>query len=85
MISLIKLLSSDQVQSLARHALTAVGGILVSDGVISSNQTEQFVSAGCFFISIAWSMWDKAQSQKQLAVAKTETAVAEAKVEGEVR
>jgi len=44
---------------IARHALTTLGGILVSDGVIQSSDVAGFVGAGMVLAGIAWSWWQK--------------------------
>lgn len=74
MLKLLSVLKDEQVQSLGRHALTAIGGILVSDGIISANQTEEFVSAGVFFVSLIWAQWKMASKKTELAAVKTELA-----------
>jgi hypothetical protein len=42
-----------------RHTIGAVGLVLVHDGVLQSNQTNDFVGAVMFLIAIGWSWWQK--------------------------
>jgi hypothetical protein len=56
--------------AVARHALTGLAGVLVSDGLITSNQTNDLIGSGLFIAGIAWSWWQKHNQQTALAVAK---------------
>lgn len=50
-----------------RHALTTVGGMLVSQGVIGSDQVNGLVGAGMIIAGVAWSWWQKVGQQKAAA------------------
>lgn len=69
---------NDQMKAIlagvARHALTTVGGALVTDGVLQSTQVNDFVGAGMVIAGIAWS-WYQKQGQAEINAAfKTLTA-----------
>lgn len=57
----------DLIQGLVRHLLTTAGGVLVTDGVLNTDQLNQGAGAVCVLIGIAWSAWNKYQHQRQLA------------------
>lgn len=50
---------SQVVTLLARHALTAGGGYLVSKGLIDTGQAEILIGAGLAITGIAWSVIEK--------------------------
>lgn len=52
-----------------RAGLTTLSGVLVSKGVLTSDQTTGFVGAGLFVITVAWSIFQKVQARKRLAAA----------------
>jgi hypothetical protein len=47
-----------------RHALTAGGGALVADGIITSDQSDWAVGAIVALVGMAWSGWEKWQAHK---------------------
>lgn len=51
---------------MARHALTALGAVLVNDGVIQQGDITGFVGAGMVIVGVAWSWWQK-RGQAQVA------------------
>lgn len=57
------------VMSTARHALTMVAGMLVSDGIITGSQTNDLIGSGLFVVGIAWSYWQKHNQQKAIVAA----------------
>ena len=59
---------------IARHALTTVGGALVTDGVLQSTQVNDFVGAGMVIAGIAWSWYQKKGQAEINAAFKTLTA-----------
>jgi hypothetical protein len=59
---------------IARHALTTAGGALVTDGVIQSSQTNDFVGAGMVMLGIGWSWWNKSGHAQVAAALKRVTA-----------
>jgi hypothetical protein len=59
---------------IARHALTALAGVLVAHGYLQSSATEQFISACLLVIGVGWSWWQKtgqAQVAAELANMRT--------------
>ena len=56
---------------IARHALTALAGVLVAHGYLQSSATEQFISACLLVIGVGWSWWQKTgQAQVAAELAK---------------
>lgn len=53
---------------MVRHGLTALGGILVTDGVMQSSEMSGFVGAGMVIAGVAWSWWQKRGQQKVVAI-----------------
>lgn len=53
---------------MVRHGLTALGGMLVTDGVIQSSDVAGFVGAGMMVAGIAWSWYQKVGQAKLLAL-----------------
>lgn len=51
-----------------RHGLTALGGVLVTDGVIQSSDVAGFVGAGMVLAGIAWSWYQKVGQAHLLAL-----------------
>jgi hypothetical protein len=47
-----------------RHALTAGGGALVADGIITSDQSDWAVGAIVALVGMAWSGWEKWKAHK---------------------
>jgi hypothetical protein len=47
----------------ARHALTTIGGALVTGGYLQSSELSDFIGAGMIFAGIAWSWWQKRGAQ----------------------
>lgn len=47
------------VQSLARHFLTALGGLAVAQGVMSESDAAEMAGALSIAIGVAWSFYDK--------------------------
>lgn len=60
------------VTAFVRHALTTAAGALVADGLIMSNQTNNFVGAGLFLVGIAWSWWQKYGQAITVSLLKSE-------------
>lgn len=60
------------VTAFIRHGLTTAAGALVADGLLMSNQTNDFVGASFFMIGIAWSWWQKYGQAKATALLKSE-------------
>jgi hypothetical protein len=52
--------------AIARHGLTALGGVLVTDGVMQQGDVTGFVGAGMVLLGIGWSWWQK-RGQAQVA------------------
>jgi hypothetical protein len=59
----------DEVQSLARHALTGVGLVLVQLGVGTEAIIEPLAGVAFIVAGLVWSVLDKRQKRKQLAAA----------------
>ena len=55
---------SDILGGIVRHAVTTAGGALVTNGVINSDQLSQVAGALALIAGIAWSAWQKYQSNK---------------------
>lgn len=53
--------------STARHALTALGGSLAADGILSSTDVPTFVGAGLMVLGVAWAWWQKVGQAAALA------------------
>ena len=53
---------------LVRHGLTALGGILVTDGVMQQGETTGFVGAGMVIAGVAWSWYQKVGQAQLLAL-----------------
>lgn len=47
-----------------RHFLTGLGGALVADGYLSTDQSTQAVGAAIALAGLAWSAYQKYQTQK---------------------
>lgn len=60
----------ETILGLVRHALTAAGGALVTDGIISGSDLQNGVGALVVLIGIGWSAWNKSQHKAALAAAK---------------
>jgi hypothetical protein len=58
----------------ARHALTAIGGYLVSSGYLQSSDTNAFIGAGMVLAGIVWSWWQKRGQAKVAELLKKVTA-----------
>lgn len=76
---------------IARHAITTLGGALVSAGYMQSSQMATFVGGGMVVAGVAWSWWQKS-GQKQIAAmlkkvtgAKTTDAAVKAAENAEVK
>jgi hypothetical protein len=54
--------------SLVRHGLTAAGAALVTDGYMTSGDTQAFVGGGMVVAGVAWSWWQKVGQQKVVAL-----------------
>lgn len=57
------------IAGLARHALTALAGIMAADGFIQTDQESQFIDGGVavvlFVSGAAWSWWQKRQTAQK--------------------
>lgn len=53
---------------MVRHGLTALGGILVTDGVIQQGEMTGFVGAGMVIAGVAWSWYQKVGQARLLAL-----------------
>jgi hypothetical protein len=51
-----------------RHGLTALGGMLVTDGVMQSSEMNGFIGAGMVIAGIAWSWYQKVGQAKLVAL-----------------
>jgi membrane protein DedA with SNARE-associated domain len=65
--------------ALIRHGLTTVAGILVTVGWVMPAQQANFVDIGTGIVlgvtSLAWSLWQKRNQQKEVRVLKQEIQV----------
>jgi hypothetical protein len=69
-------LAKKQLQSIARHALTALGTLLVAHQVVNAEQAEGFVEAAApivvngvpILVSLAWTWYDNRKTQKTMVV-----------------
>lgn len=57
-------MSSDQIFSFIRHALTLLGGIFVTRGWIDEQSLSQIVGAVATLLGFAWSAWTHTLSSK---------------------
>jgi membrane protein DedA with SNARE-associated domain len=59
--------------ALARHGLTTLAGFLLANGLLTSNQSDQFTSIGVSIVlgaaGLAWSWWQKKHAQTTLVAA----------------
>jgi hypothetical protein len=60
-------MGSDDIQGIIRHVLTALGGSLVAQGIITQGQLTDAVGALCVLGGVAWSLWNKYQHRQQIA------------------
>ena len=51
-----------------RHGLTALGGMLVTDGVMQSSEMNGFIGAGMVIAGIAWSWYQKVGQAELVAL-----------------
>lgn len=61
---------------IAKKGLVTLGSIAATHGVINSNQTETFVSAGMVLVGLGWSLWNdygRAIVMSQLEVLKAKS------------
>ena len=56
------------IGGLIRHALTVVGGVVVTTGWIATNEVEGIVGALMVLIGTAWSVWKKYITKKNAEV-----------------
>jgi hypothetical protein len=62
----------DSVAAVIRHVVTAAGGALIADGVISQSSSSYVELAGGIAVAlggIAWSIWQKIHAKKNKAAA----------------
>lgn len=45
--------------AIIRHIFSALGAYLVTAGYLQNGQVEQFIGAGLFLVSFAWSLYNK--------------------------
>ncbi len=65
--------TKDEVQSLARHALTGLGLWLVQMGVVRETGIVESLGGVAFIVAgLVWSWLDKRQKRKQLEAARAE-------------
>lgn len=60
--------------SAVRHGLTVIGGMLVSDGVITSADETKLIGSGMILVGVAWSWWQKVGQKRALALIQGELA-----------
>lgn len=48
-----------------RHALTAVGASLVTEGLLTNDELQAVVAAVVTLAALAWSAWDKWQRERK--------------------
>lgn len=53
----------EQVEGMVRHALTALGGVLVARGVIDESLVEPLVGTGLAAFGVAWSLLENQKVQ----------------------
>lgn len=58
-------LNAVTVSALVRHAMTFVGGILVSSGIFDAGTVEQLSGAIVTIIGVVWSLIDKSEEPKK--------------------
>lgn len=56
--------TKDALGSYARHALTFVGGLVVSDGLATADQETQLVGAATTAAGILWAIYQKYKAPK---------------------
>ena len=54
------------ILDLIRHGLTAVGAVLVSDGLVTSSQLTDLVGGVLVVISLAWNFYENHQQKPAL-------------------
>lgn len=60
----------EAVMGFVRHSLTTLAGMLISQGLITNNQTNDLIGSGLFIAGILWSWWQKHNQLTAVAVAK---------------
>ena len=64
-------MTQEQVLAIVRQLITIVGGILLTNGYITSSGVEQLVGIALGITSMVWSLWQKQQAEKTLQAALT--------------
>jgi membrane protein DedA with SNARE-associated domain len=58
------------VGSIVRHVLTMAAGYLVSHGIWTGQEAEQYVAAGALaMIGVTWAIWQKSAARRKLLLA----------------
>jgi len=52
-------MNTEQISGIVRHALGAIGGYVISIGVVTTTEWETITGAILILSSVAWSMWEK--------------------------
>lgn len=52
-------MTSDQFQGIARHVVSAVGGILLTLGTVNPDTVTQASGAVMALAALVWSLWEK--------------------------
>tara|TARA_R110000868_G_scaffold355367_1_gene616862 strand:+ start:126 stop:299 length:174 start_codon:yes stop_codon:yes gene_type:complete len=52
-------MTQEMILGVARHVLTALGGVLIAKGVLDAGVVEQVIGAVISLAGVAWSIWAK--------------------------
>ena len=63
-------MNRDDILGVVRHVLTTLGGALVTDGVLTASQLQDGVGALIVLAGIVWSLINKHEHRRALAVAQ---------------
>lgn len=53
------MVSAEQISGIVRHILTTLGGVFVTQGVVSDGQLEAIAGGLAVVVGVAWSFWIK--------------------------
>lgn len=57
------------IATILRSVFTTLAGVLVTKGVLTTDQTAGFIGAALFVVTLGWSIYQKINARKRLAAA----------------
>lgn len=57
-------MKKEQVLGVVRHALTFIGGILITKGLIGESASEEIIGGVISLVGMVWSVIDKKKAEK---------------------